>query len=45
MDKPKLFLVAVAAMSLMACSGNKTERKTEPVAVETETVKTGSDIQ
>lgn len=45
MDKPKLFLVAVAAMSLMACSGNKTEHKTKPIAVETETVKAGSDLQ
>ena len=32
-------------MSLMACSESKTERKAEPIAVETETVKTGSDIQ
>lgn len=45
MNKTKTFLIAVAVMSLMACGGNKTERKAEPVAVETETVKTGSDIQ
>ncbi len=38
-------MIAVAAMSLMACSGNKTERKAEPIAVETETVKAGSDLQ
>ena len=41
MNKTKTFLIAVAVMSLMACGGNKTERKAEPVAVETETVKTG----
>lgn len=40
MNKTKTFLIAVAVMSLMACGGNKTERKAEPVAVETETVKT-----
>ena len=45
MNKTKTFLIAVAVMSLMACGGNKMERKAEQVAVETETVKTGSDIQ
>lgn len=45
MNKTKTFLIAVAVMSLMACSGNKTERKAEPIAVETETVKAGSDLQ
>ncbi len=45
MNKTKTFLIAVAAMSLMACSGNKTERKAEPIAVKTETVKAGSDLQ
>ena len=29
----------------MACSENKTERKAEPIAVKTETVKAGSDLQ
>ena len=41
----KSFLIAAVAMCLMACNGSKTERKAEPIAVETETVKTGSDIQ
>ena len=45
MNKTKTFMIAVAAMSLMACSGSKTERKAEPIAVETETVKAGSDLQ
>ena len=40
----KSFLIAAVAMCLMACNGNKTERKAEPIAVETETVKTGSDL-
>lgn len=42
MNKTKTFLIAVAVVSLMACGGNKTERKAEPVAVEAETVKTDS---
>ena len=33
MNKTKTFLIAFAAMNLVACSGNKTERKAEPVAV------------
>ena len=45
MNKTKTFLIAVAVMSLMACSESKTERKAEPIAVETETVKAGSDLQ
>lgn len=45
MNKTKTFLIAVAVMSLMACGGNKTERKAEPIAVKTETVKAGSDLQ
>lgn len=40
----KSFLIAAVAMCLMACNGNKTERKAEPIAVETETVKAGSDL-
>ena len=38
-------MIVAAAMSLMACSENKTERKAEPIAVKTETVKAGSDLQ
>lgn len=34
-------MIVAAAMNLMACSENKTKRKAEPIAVETETVKTG----
>lgn len=45
MNKTSIFLIVAAAMSLMACSGNKTERKAEPIAVKTETVKAGSDLQ
>lgn len=45
MNKTKTFLIAFAAMNLVACSGNKTERRAEPIAVETETVKAGSDLQ
>ena len=45
MDKTSIFLIVAAAMSLMACSENKTERKAEPIAVKTETVKAGSDLQ
>ncbi len=45
MNKTSFFLIVAAAMSLMACSGNKTERKAEPIAVKTETVKAGSDLQ
>ena len=45
MNKTSIFLIVAAAMSLMACSENKTERKAEPIAVKTETVKAGSDLQ
>ncbi len=45
MNKTKTFLVAAVAMCLVACNENKTERKAEPIAVETETVKAGSDLQ
>jgi RND family efflux transporter MFP subunit len=45
MNKTSIFLIVATAMGLMACSGNKTERKAEPIAVKTETVKAGSDLQ
>ena len=45
MNMTKSFLIAAVAMCLMACNGNKTERKAEPIAVKTETVKAGSDLQ
>ena len=41
----KTFLTAAVTMCLVACSGNKTERKAEPIAVATETVKAGNDLQ
>ncbi len=44
MNKTSIFLIVAAAMSLMACSGKKTERKVEPIAVETETVRAGSNF-
>ena len=45
MNKTSIILIVIAAMSLMACSEKKTERKAEPIAVETETARAGSNFQ
>ncbi len=43
-EQMKTVLLAMAAMSLTACSEKKTERQVEPIAVSTERIGTGSEL-
>ncbi len=45
MNKSRNFFIVAMVLLLSACSEEKTERKTEPISVETETVTTSSNLQ